>query len=42
MLELNAIEQIIAAWPLWTKLGPAVVAGVLLSWGIWSTKERVQ
>ena len=41
-MELNAIEQVIAAWPLWTRLVPAVVAGVLLSVGIWSTKGRVQ
>ena len=40
MLELNAIEQVIAAWPLWVRLVPAVVG--MLAWGIWSTKERVQ
>ena len=41
-MELNAIEQVIAAWPLWTKLVPAVIGGVLLSVGIWTTKERVR
>ena len=41
-MELNPVEQVVAAWSLWARLVPAVIGGVLLSVGIWSTKERVQ
>ena len=37
---LNPVEQVIAAWPLWTRLVPTVIG--MLAWGIWSTKERVR
>lgn len=40
-MELNPIEQIIAAWPLWSRLLPAVVGTALVAIGVWSTRNDV-
>jgi len=41
LLYLNPIEQQIAAWPLWTRLLPALVLGIALIIGVWSTRNDV-
>lgn len=40
-MELNPIEQIIAGWPLWVRLLPAIALSIPLAIGIWSTRKEV-
>lgn len=40
-MELNAIEQVIAALPLWLRLLPAAAMSVALAIGVWSTRKDV-
>jgi len=41
-MELNPIEEIIASWPLWSRLLPAAVLGALAAVGVWSTRKDVR
>ena len=41
-MELNPIEQMIAAWPEWWRLLSALPAAIALAWGVWATRDRVR
>jgi len=41
-MELNPIEQIIAGWPIWVRLLPAVLLSIPLAIGVWSTRNDVR
>ena len=40
-MELNPIEEMIAAWPLWVRLLPACAMAIALAIGVWSTRKDV-
>ena len=41
-MELNPIDQMIAAIPEWWRLVPALIAGIPLAIGVWATRGRVR
>ena len=41
-MNLTPIDEMIMSWPIWTRLLPALIAGSLLCWGVWSTRERMR